>query len=493
MLDEAGASGGMRQSGSWAVAFDSLASGFRRRFVGSATPGALGAIRIAVCSVAIVNTLWEQLPSSAKIPVGLRSRMGLLELLYDLPIGFERLVASRAGLTVLECLTLLFLVFGAVGFATRLMLPVAAFGYFVMGGILRQYAWFFHSGLIPLYLLVTLSFTPCGDGWSIDARRRRRRGSLVDPDLATPRYAWARYACWLVIAMPYVLAGLSKLRAGPPVWWSAVNFRKVLLGTNLKPMQFDFDVGLAIFGWPDWVWSWLGFMAVATELAYGSVLFSRHARRVVPALTALLHLGILFFQNILFFDLILLQLVFVDFDRLLRGVRGSKAAAIARGVSPGLERRYAGLLAVLSLCLVGWWSTKQEFYPFTGMQMFAGPVNESTRVNYQLIFARRASGEVFEARLDDAISALHDSRYREFISVFNSERRKNATRRLLDVVADEWNENAEPSQRVVEFEIQDRVWDFAAEPNDPEHGTIKNRFRHLVRTAENDGLPDTRP
>src|SRR5688572_18510992 len=299
----------------------SSASAFRERFVGNATPGALGAVRIIVCSTALIVTLWEQLPSAALIPTSLRGRMGLLELFYELPIGFRGFVSSATCLHALKWGTIAALFLGAVGLATRWTVPLAAFGCFVAGGIIRQYAWFFHTGLIPLYLLVTLSFTPCGDGWSIDAWRRRKRGKAPDPDLATPTYGWARYACWVVLATPYVLAGLSKLRAGPPIWWSTLNFKKILFGSNLKPMHFDFDGGLAILAWPDWVWWLLGFTAVATELGYGVVLFSRRARRVIPIGMALLHIGILFFQNILFFDLILLQLIFLDFDRLLRGSR----------------------------------------------------------------------------------------------------------------------------------------------------------------------------
>src|SRR5688572_31449624 len=55
----------------------SSASAFRERFVGNATPGALGAVRIIVCSTALIVTLWEQLPSAALIPTSLRGRMGL--------------------------------------------------------------------------------------------------------------------------------------------------------------------------------------------------------------------------------------------------------------------------------------------------------------------------------------------------------------------------------------------------------------------------------
>jgi hypothetical protein len=459
----------------------SLARRFGERFVGNATPGALGAIRIISCSTALICDLWEDLPSSAKIPLDLRTSMGVLELFYKLPIGFDALVTSATALAVLKGVTVLTLIAGALGFGTRVALPLSALGHFLIGGILRQYAWFYHTGLVPLYLLCTLSFTPCGDGWSVDAWLRRQRGQpSPDPDRATSTYGWARYACWLVIAVPYVFAGMSKLRGGLPPWWVPQNIKRLLLGSSLKPMHFDFDGALAMLEWPDWAWTLLGISAVLTELSYGSVLFSRWGRRIVPPMTALLHVGILLLQNILFFDLMLLQLVFVDVDRWRRrSVVHSPAPSLE---SASGERRAALTLGALTLFLGAWWVGKKDYYPLTVMKMFADGISRSTRVTYQVVFARRESGEVFEARLEDAIPALRDTRYREFIAVFGkrNERRRKRLGKLFDAVAAEWNRGALPGAAVVEFEVQNRVWDFAADPSDPNRGKITDRFIHRI-------------
>jgi hypothetical protein len=39
----------------------------------------------------------------------------------------------------------------------------------VVLGILIDYSFFWHQNLIPLYLLIVLSFTPCGDGCSTES------------------------------------------------------------------------------------------------------------------------------------------------------------------------------------------------------------------------------------------------------------------------------------------------------------------------------------
>jgi hypothetical protein len=36
----------------------------------------------------------------------------------------------------------------------------------------------------------------------------------ADAERALPIYGWSRYVCWVMIALPYVAAGLSKLRHG---------------------------------------------------------------------------------------------------------------------------------------------------------------------------------------------------------------------------------------------------------------------------------------
>ena len=68
------------------------------------------------------------------------------------------------------------LLLGVVGHGSRIVVPAAALCYLVMAGVLREYAWFYHTGLIPIYVLAVLSFTPCGDGWSLDRAIRIARG-----------------------------------------------------------------------------------------------------------------------------------------------------------------------------------------------------------------------------------------------------------------------------------------------------------------------------
>jgi hypothetical protein len=98
----------------------------------------------------------------------LRSSMGVIDFLYRLPIGFDQFVANGSALRGFPSVTLVVLFLGMIGWLTRLVVPLGGLCYFLLGGVNRQYTHLYHQGLVPLYLMAVLSFTPCGDGWSVD-------------------------------------------------------------------------------------------------------------------------------------------------------------------------------------------------------------------------------------------------------------------------------------------------------------------------------------
>src|SRR3989449_10571107 len=177
------------------------APAFVRRIVGEATPGSLGAIRMWTCLVLLLGTVWEDLPSIALLPVEVRQPVGLMQYFYLLPVGFERLVTSGASLRVFQWQTELLLFLGVVGWRTRLVMPLGTLCTCVFWGILRDYSFFWHQNLVPLYVMTVLSCTPCGDGWSVDRLWKVYQGRAVpDADRGSLVYGWSRYACWVVIA-----------------------------------------------------------------------------------------------------------------------------------------------------------------------------------------------------------------------------------------------------------------------------------------------------
>jgi predicted DCC family thiol-disulfide oxidoreductase YuxK len=327
--------------GFWLLMLVTSTPAFVRRVVGEATPGSLGAIRMWTCFILLITTIWEDLGSIALLPAELRHPRGMLGYLYTLPIGLDKLVTSEISLKGFQLLTEVLLFLGIVGWRTRIVIPVGTLCYFLLLGILIDYSFFWHQNLVPLYVLIVLCFTPCGDGWSVDRLLKIYHGRAVpDADRASLLYGWSRYACWAIIAVPYVANGLSKLVDGGLFWWSPTNLRTNLYMDTLNPREYDWALALHLTQAPDFLFSVMGLFSLFSETFFGLVLISRNARRIFPVAAMMMHTGIFLLQRILFFDLILLQLVFFDFTRIRKAIgsglamKGGRFRVLYDGLCP---------------------------------------------------------------------------------------------------------------------------------------------------------------
>jgi predicted DCC family thiol-disulfide oxidoreductase YuxK len=282
---------------------------FFRRFIGPATPGTLGAIRVLVCAVLLITTSWEDMASVAQLPLSLRHPAGFIGILLSAPSA--QFLTHAGVLRGLQAATELLLFLGMIGWMTRFVIPLAALGHFLCLGLLVEYSFFWHQGLVPLYLLLALSFMPCGDGWSVDRLVKIYRGDPV-PHRPAAIYGLGRYVCWMLVAFPYAESGLSKLRLGGTAWWSPVNMRGMLFADTLNPREYDWHLALRLAHAPDVLFTVLGVITIVLEVGFLLVLVSRTARRILPPAMIAMHVGIFGLQRILFLDLIVLQLIFVD-------------------------------------------------------------------------------------------------------------------------------------------------------------------------------------
>jgi predicted DCC family thiol-disulfide oxidoreductase YuxK len=340
--------------GCWLLAILMTSPFFFKRFVGEATPGTLGAIRVWVCLILLLSTLWEDLPSFALLPLEFRQDMGLMKILDALPIGYQSFLTSGASLRLFQWLTILLLFLAMLGWRTRVIVPLGTLCVLVLNGILREYSGYWHQNLVPIYVLAVLSFTPCGDGWSVDRLRKMALGHPVpDPERTSSVYGWARYACWVAIVLPYVEAGLTKLRAAGMDWMSAINMKNMLLEQTLYPKAGNWSISLSLASAPDIVFVVLGIAGSVGEIMMILPLFSRVARRIYPAVMICMHIGIVFLMNIVFLDLILILLVFYDFTSVLARIgkwlgAANRLQVLYDGLCP-LCRRTVRILTCLDL------------------------------------------------------------------------------------------------------------------------------------------------
>lgn len=418
----------------------------------------LAFFRMVVCSILLTSALWEDLPSTVHLPDGMREDMGVVSLLESMSFGsFERLYDSWHGLSALQGAVALALLAGALGLWTRWSCLAGAVLYLLMGGMIRQYAWFYHTGLVPLYALFALVFTPCGDAWSLDCRRRKRKG-LPTPPGDKPRLidAWSVYGVWIVIAIPYLMAGLSKVRAGI-TWFHPNNFKAILLVDALQPMQFSFDFIDLILRMPNWMITAIAISAVAGEIAMVAVLFSVRARLVMPIVMALMHLGIWMLQRVLFFDLILIQVLFLVPPQWFMG--GPIRPLLPKGTFWSQEHRWPkpviGLLAALAIV----WMTRLEWYPITDMHMYTR-VDTKGVLRYPQIVAHLASGKQVEERPEKVIKAMRDARYRHLLEISKKEEFEPTAREFFEKCGHLHNEHHTKDDPIVAFEVMWKRWQF---------------------------------
>jgi hypothetical protein len=341
---------------------------------------------------------------------------------------------------------------------------------------------------------MALSFMPCGDAWSIDRLRRIRRGLPV-PDADTPSrvYAMARYVCWVPIVLTYTSAGFSKLRGSGIGWVNATNMKTLLFEQSLYQRAGNYSISLHLADAPDIVFVLLGIAAVASESFYITVLFSRTCRRIMPAITGLMHIGIVFLMNIVFLDLILLQFVFYVLDAWFTKasarlapfsgwVRRLQSQISHGGPVTAVRRSRSFVLACgLAIAAVGTaqlyvWTNRIEYYPFTSVQMFI--TRPQTVVTYFKTIGHWESGRVGPIQLEDTLPVMSiNSRYEMLLDrCFNqSGNDRPLCDKMLSILGDAYNKKVPVGSRLTQLDLQRWKWDFAAQAGDPNFGAMELR------------------
>lgn len=459
---------------------------FLRRSSGDARPEDLAVMRIVVGVIILINLLYESLASTAGLPRELVSEMGIMNLLHELP-GFSRLLVHYKGLllaqVLLGCVTLL----AVLGFFTRTACLLSGVAFVVMGGIIRHYSSYYHSMLVPSYVMLALAAVPCGDAWSIDAWLRRRRGLPPKPSLRhADVYRWSRLLIWTIIVTGYVQAGLSKLANGGLAWLSPSSFREIILTDALRSYYFVWksDLGLWVAGLPDWVMVLLATGSVLAETLFFLVLFWPWARRIMPMVIVGMHAGIWLIQNVSFVDMILIQLVFYNIADLLKPAPAPEGIADETPDSAA-ELRKPRLLPVLVLFVVAAqgviWIHRIEWYPITATQMYSRALG-SGAVEYHELLVIYADGTRRADSPGHDIPTYWEGRARPLAqaALRGSVRRPDA---FFAHWAKVHNQDAPPERQIVAFELNNRVWSYREHPGDPDRGEIDRFYRYDVQAG----------
>jgi hypothetical protein len=512
---------------------------FAHRVVGRATPGTLGAIRFWVCFIAAVMTYLERTGSLPSLPASDRRPGGVIDFIYG-PLGLDALAHSHTALAALKALTIAVLLAAAVGWKTRITLPLGAILWLILAGVVRAYLRFTHNGLIPFYLIVMLCFTPCWHGLSVDRLIRLWRGERVPPaNRKRAVYAWSRLAAWVVLALPYAMAGMSKIRYGTWMWWAPENMQHILYRGAFRPHDRPYDWVLALMDFPPWIFAIMGIATLITENGMILVPFWRPARRVMPIFTVGMHVAIYLLQRIRFWDMMVLLAIYYDWTKARQWV-GRRVAAVfgtvrimfdtanpkhARVVRvakdidllellvpvaatvdrmrwerqrpnvsrttpivnpssppprPARPRHWPAFAAPLAIVVIhaavlGWWAMSVEWFPFTSMRMYA-EYNGTGVVEYYRVFQTDENGVTRPAYMEK-LSRSAGVFHLTLWHAFRDPVMQQRCINLLHFAGHDWNTRAPAGQRVVALEIKKYRWDFMRDRDNPRRGQVINELR----------------
>jgi hypothetical protein len=183
-----------------------------------------------------------------------------------------------------------------------------------------------HAWGAPLLALFGLLLAPLGEVWSVDAWRRRRRGTVGPPSAAGPAFGFAMWWIGLVLGSALLGAAYAKLSTSGLEW---------ITGGAIR-FHFVEDAGNALVPWGLWI---AGHLPVAIAVSAAAILIEgtfilnilrrNDGYRALFGLAGLsLHLGFLLFQGVLWWPWILLYLAFLPWQAISRRLSGRAAPGI---------------------------------------------------------------------------------------------------------------------------------------------------------------------
>lgn len=473
---------------------------FFDRFVGESSAESLAGIRILVCSIMLGSVLFLHAPvHTVMLPESIIQPMGVMQIFYLFP-GAMELTRSETFLESLKWLTALFLFFAAIGFRTRYSITIGLLFFLFMGGVERQYSYLNHQGLILIDLLFVLLFTPCSDALSIDSYIKHRTSlkNQYDQHVKRAVYGWSRYICWTTFAASYAVAGMSKLRVGGLLWWEPLNLRHKLYWCSLNPCDNfgNFTYALNLVHAPDIIFALFGILGVFGEIAFLLVLFFKPIRLVFPLAMIFMHVGIYFFQNVLFFDFALLNLMFFDFSWLLvylrRKIRKSQLnqqleqSEFNRFTKQRYSNNktisayfYSSFLCSILIILNGLWYYQFKFYPLTSWSVFADRNSSGVIVYYKLL--ARADSEEYVLIYPEKLpyDFLYNAYKNSIKGCFSDESEELARcQDHFDVFPTIYNRHVGAEESINGFKLEKWQWNFVDDANSESYGVLTDTYVH---------------
>jgi hypothetical protein len=179
-----------------------------------------------------------------------------------------------------------------------------------------------HMDHVVIFSFLIMAFSRCGDAFSVDALIRKARAGATPGPLATSgEYTWPVRMIWVVMALMYFAAGVSKLRHSGSEWIASDTMSHFLISH-----QYHISAADPLSSWGAalarraMITHLLAATGLILELAQPITLFSRRSRWVLVPGIAAMQFGIAVLLGPPFYQLILCQLLWVPWDLVLARV-----------------------------------------------------------------------------------------------------------------------------------------------------------------------------
>jgi len=284
-----------------------VAQGIVNRVVPQSAFG-LGVVRFIVHGTFLVSILFTSFSALGSLPVTILRPTGVMKLL---PWSFFDELQTPGAMVVFKVVLVLSLLSSTAGFFTAISTKTSFVLVLFYQGLLRSFGHFNHDEMLAVYYLAVLAFTPCGDAFSIDSRRKER--TTQRPAFA---YAYPILLLQLLMAWTYFSSALIKLRVAGLKYFSTDNLPALAIFHSLDNLH---DTHSKLAFWLPQVKAYLPFavgFVLLWELLFPLAIFWQRWRWWILGFGIIFHLATLFFMNIFFPHQLAMYLIFVDWDRL---------------------------------------------------------------------------------------------------------------------------------------------------------------------------------
>ncbi len=281
---------------------------------------------------------------------------------------FRLPVFSKDQLVIIQFIWKAALGLSCIGLFTRMSTITS----FVLGiyliGLPHNFGKVDHSDAILVFIMGVMVLSRCGDSLSVDRlllRLLSKKNQSPSIPAASGEYTWPIMVAWLIMALVFFAAGVSKIGRSGLEWVMSDNMAILLIGSNYGDSPLTtWGLRIAQFGW---LCQMLAAGTIIFEIGFPLALISRTARSIIVPVMASIQAGILIPMGISFAQFMIVYLFWVSWDRVSPVVRAVGALGLIMILRPdwvneaaritGFERDmelliYLGLGGFAFLCLI---------------------------------------------------------------------------------------------------------------------------------------------